>query len=307
MGNSLIIPVWNELKDGRLPQLIESIQAQTVLPNEVIFVDGGSNDGTYSYLLDEQIITDGFIKVVSYNGNISSARNKGVEIAEHDNILFTDAGCILPNDWVKNMSLPLQDNDVDVVSGGYVGDFGKSKMEQALATTIIKPTYRWDENFLPSGRSIALKKQAFNDVGGYPTELDYAEDTEFDLRLKDANKSFFIQTQSPVKWSIGGKIGTFVKKMFNYGCGDAQNPRMRNNIRMPLAIIFVVLHFLLLIYPVTMIVMFGLYVLYEAFSLSYKNKRWDLLPQYISTGWLKRYAYFTGYLYGLFGGRKIIR
>ena len=42
-----------------------------------------------------------------------------------------------------------------------------------------------EETFLPSGRSIAFKKSAWKEVGGYPENLYTGEDTLFDLKLKE--------------------------------------------------------------------------------------------------------------------------
>lgn len=306
---SLIIPIWNEMKSGRLLPMIDSIREQTVLPDEVIFVDGLSDDGTYEYLKEIGRQTDGWINVVSDDGgNIATARNRGVLTASNNLLLFTDAGCILPTNWVESMLSPLANKKVDVVVGGYEGDYTKGdKMEEAIATTIIKPMHRWTDDHLPSGRSLALKRQAFDVVGGYPEWMGYSEDTEFDLMLKDAGMKFYIQKDAPVKWSMGGKVGVFFKKLFNYGIFDAHNPRLRKNIRMPLAVVFVLLHLMLLIIPIQIITLFVAYVLFEGFYLAYANKRWYLLSQYISIGWLKRYAYFSGYIYGLLGGNKRLK
>ena len=69
---SLITTVLNE-KDN-LADWLNGILSQTVLPEEIVIVDGGSTDGTWE-LLKEKSGQNNLIKVWQHAGNISSGRN----------------------------------------------------------------------------------------------------------------------------------------------------------------------------------------------------------------------------------------
>ena len=46
------------------------------------------------------------------------------------------------------------------------------------------------ESFLPSSRSVAFTKAAWQAAGGYPEWLDYCEDLIFDFRLREVSGPF---------------------------------------------------------------------------------------------------------------------
>ena len=86
---SVIIPVFNERKG--IEEFIHSLYHQTRSPDEIIVIDGGSTDGTYEYLQQQE--KEGKLQVHRYLSNIAQARNFAVQKAHHDIILCTDAGC----------------------------------------------------------------------------------------------------------------------------------------------------------------------------------------------------------------------
>lgn len=96
---SVIIPVYNALP--YLAECIVSICNQTYRKLEIIAVDDGSTDGS-SELLDEIAGKDSRIKVVhKENGGVSSARNKGLELAHGEYISFVDSDDTLEPDMYE--------------------------------------------------------------------------------------------------------------------------------------------------------------------------------------------------------------
>src|SRR5258708_5398277 len=87
---SLIIPVRNEA--ANVSQLIESIRHQTRKPDEVIFVDGGSHDGTIEILRAACEQDANFRLIEARRALPGHGRNVGVANALYDWIAFTDAG-----------------------------------------------------------------------------------------------------------------------------------------------------------------------------------------------------------------------
>lgn len=94
---SVIVPVYNV--EEYLDRCIESIVTQTYTNLEIILIDDGSTDGS-ARKCDEWSQKDGRIIVIhKENGGVSSARNKGLEIASGKYIGFVDS-----DDYVrKNM------------------------------------------------------------------------------------------------------------------------------------------------------------------------------------------------------------
>ncbi len=82
---SVIVPVYNG--DRYIAQAIESILDQTYTNCEIIVVDDGSTDRTYSVL---QPYLDNICYIYQGNQGVSAARNYGIQIAQGEFIAFLD-------------------------------------------------------------------------------------------------------------------------------------------------------------------------------------------------------------------------
>lgn len=98
---SVIVPVYKA--EPYFDKCISSIANQTYTNMEIILVDDGSTDGS-SELLDEIAGKDIRIKVVhKENGGVSSARNKGLELAHGEYISFVDSDDTLDPDMYETL------------------------------------------------------------------------------------------------------------------------------------------------------------------------------------------------------------
>ena len=114
---SIIIPVYNS--ERYLRQCIESVIAQTFEDWEAILVNDGSKDGSLA-ICQEYAAKDKRIKVIDKpNGGVSSARNKGLEIAQGDWITFMDSDDWLDADAFEVYYEAAQRTGADIVKTGY--------------------------------------------------------------------------------------------------------------------------------------------------------------------------------------------
>lgn len=99
MQFSIIVPVYNAKK--YLSECIESVRKQeTKLEWELILVDDGSSDGS-GVLCDEWSEKDARVRVIHQNNaGVSAARNRGLDAARGDYILFLDSD----DYWLPEMS-----------------------------------------------------------------------------------------------------------------------------------------------------------------------------------------------------------
>ena len=79
------------------------------------------------------------------------------------------------------------------------------------------------DEFLPSARSIAFKKFAWDKVGGYPEQLTLtAEDTLFDLNLKKAGCKFAFAPKAVVYWRVRSNVKNLFRQYYLYSKGDGE-------------------------------------------------------------------------------------
>lgn len=114
---SVIIPAYNI--EDYIGRCLDSIISQTYKNLEIIVVDDGSRDRT-GEILDNYAKKDRRIKVIhKENGGVSSARNKGIEVAEGDYIGFIDGDDLIEPEMYKTLVDLLEEENADIAHCGY--------------------------------------------------------------------------------------------------------------------------------------------------------------------------------------------
>ena len=254
MKVTVIATVLNE-KDA-IERLLKSLDGQTRRPDEVVIADGGSTDGTLSIL--ESWVSSGLLPLCvleTPGANISEGRNAAISAASGDLIASTDAGVRLEDDWLEKLVAPFEDERVGrpvvIVSGWFVPD-PQTLFEAAMGATVLPELHDVDpESFLPSSRSVAFRRVAWEASGGYPEWLDYCEDLIFDLRLRALYGSFAFAPDAVVHFRPRSTLKAFFKQYYQYARGDGKAGlwRRRHAIRYltylvlgPLLVILALMH-----------------------------------------------------------------
>jgi glycosyltransferase involved in cell wall biosynthesis len=235
MRVSVIATVKNE--ESSIGGLLDSLLAQSRQPDEVLLADGGSTDRTRE--IAASYVARGLpLRLLDAPGsNISQGRNLAVAAARGDVIACVDAGVRLAPDWLAELTAPFQDRTAgtapDVVGGFFQAD-GRNLFEIALgATTLPDLDDVRPGTFLPSSRSVAFTKAAWQQVGGYPEWLDYCEDLVFDLRLRAAGLRFAFAPGALAHFRPRPSLRSFFVQYYRYARGDGKADlwRMRHAIR----------------------------------------------------------------------------
>lgn len=219
MKVSVVVTVRNE--ERTIEDLLTTLLAQTLTPDEVVIADGGSTDRTPE-IIRRWIENGAAVRLLSCPGaNIAAGRNRAIEAATGEIIACTDAGVRLDPGWLACIVAPFEDG-ADVSMGFFVAD-PHSGFERALGATTLPSVDEVDpERFIPSSRSIAYRRQAWLAVGGYPEWLDYCEDVVFDLALRKAGFRFSWVPSAVVAFRPRTDVRAFFRQYYLYARGDGK-------------------------------------------------------------------------------------
>jgi glycosyltransferase involved in cell wall biosynthesis len=216
---SVVITVLNEEKS--IGVLLDTLINQTVLPNEVIIVDAGSSDNTRSIVSQKQTHSDFPIAVFHCPGmNRSQGRNFGIEKAQNELVVVTDAGCELDPHWIEYIQQGFAEHCSSVA--GYYLPIIRLPIQRLFAAYVsVLPEQFNEQTFLPSSRSLGFTKSIWKQIGGYPESLTTCEDLVFAERLKKAGK-MYVARNALVYWYQAESITEFYRQIVGYARGDVQ-------------------------------------------------------------------------------------
>ena len=120
MNISIVIPTRN--RRAEVEDLLTNILSQTFKPQEIIMVDDSKNDETY--LLSDKVqarfgeLGINLVHIYGDNKGISAARNKGMDMARSEIVLFVDDDVTLDKNYIHQIfEVYKKDTNVKGVTG----------------------------------------------------------------------------------------------------------------------------------------------------------------------------------------------
>lgn len=214
MKVSLVATVKNAA--GHVEEFLDSVRAQVLAPDEIVIVDGGSTDGTLEFLRGQ----DDVALLEAPGATIARGRNLAIEVATHDTIAVSDADCVLGPEWLDRLTRAI-DAGAEVAMG-YYRPIATSFFETiSAAIAIPEPHEITDESFMPSSRSIAFRRDAFERAGGYPEWLGVGEDMYLNHRFRDLYLEMRFVPDAVAFWRMRPGLASTFSQYLRYAEGDA--------------------------------------------------------------------------------------
>jgi glycosyltransferase involved in cell wall biosynthesis len=180
-----------------LPLCLTALQKQTYRAHEIIVVDDGSTDQTA-----EVAQRFGVHVLRQEHQGPATARNLGVQHAQGDIVLFTDADCEPEPDWIDQMVRPLADPEIQGVKGSY--RTRQLQVVARLAQCEFEERYQRLErcvtiDFVDS-HAAAFRVATLREVGGYDPAFPQAnnEDVDLSYRLASAGHKLIFNRKAAV-------------------------------------------------------------------------------------------------------------
>jgi len=215
---TVILPTRNE--ENKIGRCLDAIYSQTILPFEVIVVDGHSTDNTEKNAKRYPIR----FFYEDYRTR-SGACQIGIMNSKGEFIAFTDADCIPKNDWLENLLKGFDEGIVGI--GGGIKNVGEGLWEKsinkAMSTFIgsansIQGRFFKDKRFVKSisGCNSMYRKKDLMNVGGFNVLSPGAEDAELNRKLLAKGKLLY-NPEALVIHHHSWTLKEYTKKMFRYG------------------------------------------------------------------------------------------
>jgi glycosyltransferase involved in cell wall biosynthesis len=204
-GISVIIPLQDE--ELSVEALIQSLDRQSLSPDEVVIVDAGSRDETVRHAL--AVPTKTRTRIV-HAGRVHPgvARNIGAAASRLEWLAFTDGGIVLEKDWLAELAA--------AVTGGTAVVYGNYEpvcdtfFKQCAALAYV-PARGSEGARGPSVASCLVRRSAFEAVGGFPP-YRAAEDLIFIKRLEEKGFGRVFAPRAVVHWHIAADLrGTYAR------------------------------------------------------------------------------------------------
>mgnify|MGYP000523543332 CR=1 FL=1 len=187
---SVVVPASNE--SVLLERTVRQFAATLPPDCEVIVVDNGSTDGSADFLLASPLENVTLIQTPDMLG-VAGARNRGLEDARGEIVIFSDAHIDLPERWWQPLVATLRRPEVGVVGPG-IGIMGLPNAPAACGQRILdsKLRLRWlpwkglDPYRVPTlgGGMMAMRHETLRTAGAFDAGMPQwgSEDLEICIR-----------------------------------------------------------------------------------------------------------------------------
>ncbi|MFQ6064872.1 MAG: glycosyltransferase [Candidatus Bathyarchaeia archaeon] len=221
---SIVVPVRNGA--ATIGELLESLLKIDYDSHrlEIVVVDGNSTDKT------RDIVTEYPVKLLTQEGEgLNAGRNTGIRHSNGEIIAFTDADCVVPENWITQIVQNFREPEVGCVGGnseGWYNNFLSRYADNSVVPIqrIFSKRQKLDMIKLvsdsPAGSNTAFRREAIEKVGGFDEELRYGfDEVELVERVCRASYKMVLDPEVRVWHKHRSTLKALLKQNINFGRG----------------------------------------------------------------------------------------
>lgn len=224
---SVIIPARNE--ERSIKACLEGLLSQTLLPNEVIVIDGQSADRTVA-IVEDFSRRDPRIRVVPNERRVTPvALNIGLAESSGDYLIRIDAHAVPEPDYIERIVKHLDSGEYAGVGGVKVAAGGNSMMGEVIAGALASrfgvggskyhyATVPEEVDHIPFG---AYRRSDLEAVGGWNPQLLVNQDFELDYRMRASGRRLLLDPNIRIRWKSSQNLRDLSHQYARYGTGKA--------------------------------------------------------------------------------------
>lgn len=205
---SIIIPVYNS--EMFIEKCIDSVLEQSFNEYEIILINDGSKDGS-KQILDEykERYPEKIVVIHQENMGVSKTRNNAIKMAKGRYIMFIDNDDYIDKDYVEVFVKEIEEQDFDVVLGGYRRPNENGKIIKELKL----PQEEWAKFmiFAPWAKIYKREYLIKNNIEFLP--INIGEDVYFNLQAMLISKKIKIIDYIGYNWYFNtGSVSNTTQK-----------------------------------------------------------------------------------------------
>jgi glycosyltransferase involved in cell wall biosynthesis len=219
---SIICPVYNESKF--IDSIVEFFINSAPVLKELIFIDGGSNDGSIEVIKYYENKYKNIRLINNPDKYVPYALNLGIKNSTGEIIARIDAHCYYSPDYFEQIIQTFHSIDADIV-GGPTRIYPEEGFRTAVGFVMSHPfgignskvhssNYRGYVDHVTFG---AWKKNIFQDIGFFDERLIRNQDDEFHYRAKSMGKKIYLNPDIKLWYIPRNSYSGFFQQYFQYG------------------------------------------------------------------------------------------
>jgi len=232
---SIIVPVLNEAR--HIQETVESLLKQDASPltTELLFIDGGSCDGTREIIRRYAVARPSIKLLENPQHTTPVALNIGLHAAHGEYVGILGAHASYPPDYIKTCLEEMKAHD----AAGCSGCLRTSPVNQTLGARLA--AWCMGHRLASSGKSVrthregfadtipfpVFRKQALIDAGGYDETLARNQDNEMNERLRAKGHRLYLTARTQAAYYARPGVWSMLVHAYNTGRWNGKTARRR--------------------------------------------------------------------------------